>query len=211
MFQNTQQVTWMNHRNPRITQLVQKQKSRNDKSESFYLLVGDTGGEVCLEDSDCYEAERIYRRGACISFAYVVHLITHFPIAVFTAPNVDAENWSGHVTVQLPNGNFFDITGETTASEINRYYYFPADVTPNVFENSEDVHPMLSSYNQGNLDEDGVLGYMLTHLDELGFLVTLHFVEQLLSFYEVDFDETRLRDLESKVSSYARTQNNVQR
>lgn len=198
------EVTWLNHRNPRITQLVKAQKSYNDKSEEFYLLVNNTGGDVYLEDSDLGETVRIYRRGACVPFAYAVALITSLPIAVFTDPTSGAY-WSGHATVQLPNGSFFDIEGENSKSSILNFYHFPMSVEPSIFATPEEAHYSMGEHSE-ELGEDGILSYMFKHVNELGFLVTLHFAEQVLSFYGVPFDEVRLHSLEAQVTAYAHQQ-----
>ena len=204
MSQTATAVTWMNHRNPRITQLVKAQKSRNDKSEELYVFVNNTNGEVFLEDSELGETIRIYRRGACVPFAYAVALITSLPVAIFTSPG-SGEYWGGHAAVQLPNGEFFDIEGETSKSEILSYYRFPSSTEVSIFETPEEAHYSLGEKEE-ELGEDGILGYMLKYVDELGFLVTLHFAEQILSSYSIPFDEVRLRALEAKVSAYARQQ-----
>ena len=185
----TQQV------NVRLAQLAKATKTTTGE---FYALVGHTGGEVNLDDADYAETLRIFRHGACVAFAYATALISGLPIALFTVSQ-QGESWSGHAAIQLPTGDFFDIAGTTSQNEISSHFGF--NVEPSIHENPATAQAIISSDAFG---EDGAFGYLLTHVNELGLLVTFHFVEQLLSYSSIDFDETLLRELEQKTTAYAR-------
>lgn len=186
--------------NSRLSQLAKTRMSRNSASEEFYVLVAGTGGLVDLSDADNAETVRIFRNGSCVAFAYAASLVTGFPVVLFTATET-GHAWSGHAAVQLPTGEFLDIAGANSLDEVNSYFGFTgAACTPTVYETLEDAHALLND----PLTETGVFGYLLANVNELGLLVTFHFVEQLLSYYDLPFDVKYLRKLEKATVAYAR-------
>ena len=52
--------------NSRLVSLARTRMNRDGSSAEFYVLVGNTGGEVNLSDSDEAEALRIFRHGSCL-------------------------------------------------------------------------------------------------------------------------------------------------
>ena len=183
--------------NSRLARLA---KSKKDRNGEFYVLVGNTGGDVNLSDADEAETTRIFRHGSCLAFAYATALVTGLPLAFFTVSK-KGESWSGHAAVQLPTGEFFDITGTTSQSEILSYFKLTgSSVTPVIYKSFEAAHAVLKG-SQGDAE---AFSYLLKNVNELGLLVTFHFVEQVLSFYNIPFDMNRLRELEKKTVAYAR-------
>lgn len=186
--------------NSRLSSLARTRMNRDGSSSEFYVLVGNTGGEVNLLDSDEAEALRIFRHGSCLAFAYAVSLITEFPVAFFTVGGRD-EPWEGHAAVLLPTGDYLDIAGVSSLDEINSYFKFAGDAAvPSSYESSEAGHIELV----GSPSDGGLFEYLLTNVNELGLLVTLHFAEQLLSYYDLSFNVERLRAMEKDAVTYAR-------
>lgn len=184
--------------NPRLAQLTKSPKVRNVKTNEFYVLVGNTGGEVNLSDVDEAETLRIFRHGSCLAFAYATALLTHLPIALFTVSE-PGKSWVGHAAVQLPSGEFFDISGVTSEDEIRSYFHL-ASTHHTIYTTPEETYEVITD----NFNGSDAWGYLLSHVNELGMLVTLHFVEQLLNFYSMPFDEELLRNMERKTIAYAR-------
>jgi hypothetical protein len=185
---------------PRLTQLAKATKSRNDTTEEFYVLVGHTGGEVNLSNAEEAEALRIFRHGSCLVFAYAAALVTGFPIAIFT-DSQPGQAWVGHAALQLPNGEFFDIAGMNSYSEIRRNFNFAhSDIQPTIYATPEDAHVIFND----NIGDNGAFGYLLAHINELGMLVTFHFVEQLLNYYDMEYNRELLRTMEKATIAYAR-------
>jgi len=184
--------------NARLSQLTKSKRKHVNENGDFYVLVGNTGGEVNLSNSDEAETMRIFRRGSCLVFAYATSLVTGFPVAIFTASEPN-EAWAGHAAVQLPTGEFFDIAGVTTQGEIRRYFGL-SGAEPVIFETPEAAHAIFKD----SIGDNGAFSYLLGQINELGLLVTFHFVEQLLSFYDIPFDVDHLREMEKKTVAYAR-------
>lgn len=80
------------------------------KNEPFYVYYG-FNREATL-DLDSPETQTAFLRGGCSTLAADLHKATGWPIIVHSSNTPGA--WSGHVTVQTPDGAELDIAGRSS-------------------------------------------------------------------------------------------------
>jgi len=185
---------WEDARNPRLSALVKKKKrTATEKMDaSFSILIANKGGSVVLGAPDELDAEEIYMMGGCAAFAYAAAMISDRPIAVFDSKDMEADDsWSGHVALEISPGRYLDILGEGDRGPVNSYFNRKVG-EPIIFDTPEDVQRHMNSSFTGNISD-----YVHTHIDELGWLVTLDFAQNVLAENGIAFDESRLDALEA--------------
>jgi hypothetical protein len=82
---------------------------------------GSTGATITLRKFD-EESFGLFGYGYCALLAWAVHQQTGFPLAVFSAPDADESNWSGHAAVMIGEDQFLDFGGVHTDAYIHEKY-----------------------------------------------------------------------------------------
>lgn len=96
------------------------------------LIYGSRGATITLELVDS-EAVGLFGYGYCTLLALAIHRKTGFPLALFTT-KYENGSWSGHATVQLPDGSHLDIQGVRSTEDIQREYNFTVNPTIHTIE-----------------------------------------------------------------------------
>jgi hypothetical protein len=134
------------------------------------VIFGSQGACLTLRSLDA-EATRLFTFGHCAILAWGIHEKTGLPLAVFTSQNTEKNGWSGHVAVQLSDGNLFDVQGITTAEEIASRYR-TLDGTFRIVDDEEFKDLIVDAANRDNPEN---------YLCELEQLVLADFVDFIVT------------------------------
>ena len=96
------------------------------------VVFGSRGANITLGVVDS-EAINLYGYGFCTLLALTIHRKTGLPLVLFTT-KYENNSWSGHATVQLPDGTLLDIQGVRTVKEIQEEYRFTVGPTVHTLE-----------------------------------------------------------------------------
>jgi hypothetical protein len=88
---------------------------------SIDAVFGSMCANIMLRATDG-EISSVFTSGHCAALAWAIHQNTGLPIAVFTNPDSNPEEWTGHVAIKLGEDEFLDITGIRTAESIRKSF-----------------------------------------------------------------------------------------
>lgn len=124
---------WRQAKNPRLRELAmwsayecypEMVDAEREHDGTIEVVFGSQAACLTLRSIDT-EATRLFSFGHCAILAWGIHEKTGLPLAVFTSQNTEKNGWSGHVAIQLSDGNFLDVNGVTPIEEIaGRYSTF---------------------------------------------------------------------------------------
>lgn len=162
--------------NPLLAQLAAQNMEAYD--EDGWLTVNFGSSEFSIPYREFSPGVKfLYRNGYCAFLALALHEITDLPLAVFTIPGTGLDNWLGHVALCTGPDEYLDVTGFSTAAEINEAYGY-GENTPYgalALTITKDVSSVPEIFHEEVRDAPW------TMLGELERLVTMDYAEQLLS------------------------------
>lgn len=165
--------------NPRLGMLAEWNMEDNDDTV-LNLYFGSTWAYFPYREINSHVVS-IYRNGYCAFLALAIHEQTNYPLAVFSLADEylpENEGWLGHVAVKIGDDSYLDITGVSTAEQIQSAYgfgkyrgeYMSETIASTLEEVPEIFHPELH-------------GQPWNFLEELEELVTRDYAEQLVARY----------------------------
>jgi len=109
--------------------------------DTFTACIGDSSYTVAA-NVDHAGINTMFTRGKCAYLAYRLHTLTSLPFAVWT--DTATEQWTGHVAVALPNGEYLDIEGVNTNKGIlNRYNTLALNDSPTLYTDTASMSTIL--------------------------------------------------------------------
>lgn len=110
-------------------------RAKTITTQDTFTLCIDDSSYTASADIDNTGINTAFTKGKCAYLAYRLHQITGLPFAMWTDPTT--KQWTGHIAIALPNGEYLDIEGAISNDEISRRYNHTLTTEPTIHETAE--------------------------------------------------------------------------